>query len=217
VLPFLRLKYAAAAVAVALVAWHVSRTERATRTTAAGDGASSVTSDAVVAMFGFASLVVPFVMTSAHENHLFLGGLFLILFLARDRSLGFRLAAHLLLAIQFLNLYGLYGEHPASIARALRDTYSQELALGYSLVSVSCFVLILWRLLSGREQVEGWREAGPDGHRAAAHAGPSRPEGGYRGPHKSGGSVGLTLSGEATLATGPDKKAAPENETQQSS
>jgi hypothetical protein len=46
-----------------------------------------------------------------------------------------------------LNLYGLYGEHPVWIAHLLTSTYSQKLAVGYSIIAVACFAVILKRLV----------------------------------------------------------------------
>jgi hypothetical protein len=137
-LPYISAKYVAGAAALALVGWHVFRTEREAR---------SPVTDRFVTMFGFASLTVPFLMTSAHENHLFLGCVFLVLFMASHRSLPFRAASHALLLIQFLNVFGLYGEHPGLVAGPLKSTYSETLAVVYSFASVACFCLIARVLL----------------------------------------------------------------------
>ena len=138
-LPYMSAKYLAAALVVALVAFQVFRIERA---------AEATPSDKFIGVFGFSSLAVPLIMTSAHENHLFLGSVFLVLFLAKPFPLSFRRSGHILLVIQFLNLFGLYGEHPAWIGQFLRNTYSQELGVAYALVSVTCFALMLQSLLS---------------------------------------------------------------------
>jgi hypothetical protein len=83
------------------------------------------------------------VMTSAHENHLFLGSVFLVLLIARRYSLLLKTAVHVLLLLQFANLYGLYGEHPESIARFLRSYYSSQMATTYSVIATACFVTIV--------------------------------------------------------------------------
>jgi len=131
------LKYAAAVVVLGLVIFHVSRVARRSSATVA---------ERFLSMFGFATVIIPFLMTSAHENHLFLGSVFLVLFLAKSMSPAFRWAAHALLAIQFLNIYGLYGNYPVWVGELLRGTYSQRLALVYALVSVPCFVWVLREL-----------------------------------------------------------------------
>lgn len=135
-LPHLTVKYAAAAVVLGLIAFHVFRTEKDLTMTVA---------DRFAAIFGLASLTVPFIMTSAHENHLFLGSVFLVLFLGTRRQPSFRLASHILLMVQFLNTYGLYGIWPGGVGQVL-TFYSQELSLVYALISVPCFLLILYRL-----------------------------------------------------------------------
>jgi hypothetical protein len=88
-------------------------------------------------------------MTSAHENHLFLGSVFLVLFAARRLPLSFKVASHVLLLVQFLNIYGLYGQHPPWIGQLLRELYARpQTALVYSLISVACVLVILgsWKL-----------------------------------------------------------------------
>jgi len=139
-LPGISAKYLAAAVVLGLVGLHVSRVARR--------GELPIR-DKFVSMFGFATVAVPFLMTSAHENHLFLGSVFLVLFTAGRLSLPLRVATHILLIMQFLNIYGLYGRHPYWLGRLLRDAYEVKyVPLAYSLISVACFVVILrsiWR------------------------------------------------------------------------
>src|SRR6266446_9003157 len=131
---FVSVKHVAAAVVLILVAIHVRRIE-------AHQG--ELVSDKLLRVFGFASLVVPFVMTSAHENHLFLGTTFVVLLIARPISIGPKVAGHVLLIVQFLHLFSLYGEHPVWLARLLRPTQSDELAIVYSIVSLLCFCFLL--------------------------------------------------------------------------
>jgi hypothetical protein len=138
VLPYLPAKYLAAAVVLGLVGLHAFRIERGTGTSLP---------DKFVKIFGFAALAVPMLMTSAHENHLFLASVFLVLLMAQPISLLARISIQVLLLVQFLNIYGLYGEHPPWLAELLKRTQSNEMALVYSLVSVVCFWFIaksLW-------------------------------------------------------------------------
>jgi hypothetical protein len=134
-LPHLSAKYLAAAAVLGLIGVHVFRVERE---------AEPPVGDRIARIFGFAAIAVPFIMTSAHENHLFLGSVFLVLFVARPLPASFKVAGQILLFVQFLNIYGLYGEHPAVIARLLHDLYAvAQTALVYSLISVACFAVIL--------------------------------------------------------------------------
>jgi len=137
-LPGIPAKYLAAAVVLGLVGMHVSRVER---------GVEPFLSDKFARMFGFATVAVPFLMTSAHENHLFLGSVFLVLFTAGRLPVSLKVASHILLIVQFLNIYGLYGQHPRWLGRLLRDAYDVKyVPLAYSLISVACFVVILTAL-----------------------------------------------------------------------
>ncbi|MDQ1422036.1 MAG: hypothetical protein QOJ52_3998, partial [Acidimicrobiaceae bacterium] len=84
---------------------------------------------------------------SAHENHLFLASVFLVLLMAQPISLLVKLSIHVLLLVQFLNIYSLYGEHPPWLAEMLKRTQSNETMLVYSIVSVVCSCVIaksLW-------------------------------------------------------------------------
>jgi hypothetical protein len=144
VLPYVSVKYLAAGSVLGVVGFHVSRAERV--------GAPFI-SDRFARIFGFASVAVPFMMTSAHENHMFVGGVFLVLFAAR-LPLSFMVASQILLTVQSLNIYGLYGAHPPRLAWALRELYAvEQTPLVYSLISVACVVVILKSLWSCRATV----------------------------------------------------------------
>ncbi len=60
-------------------------------------------------LFAFAASALPMLMTNAHENHLFLGTLYLGLLLPFAGRRTTAAAIHLLLVIQGLNLVGIYG------------------------------------------------------------------------------------------------------------
>jgi hypothetical protein len=143
-LPHLSARWTAATIVLVVLAFHVLRVERDVKATVGNK---------FIRMFGVATLLVPFIMTSAHENHLFLGSVFLVLFIATDFPPSFKLAAYILLAIQFLNIYGLYGEHPSGIALFLRRRYSEELAVVYSLISTVCFALVFKYLIPRERSV----------------------------------------------------------------
>ena len=115
-LPYVSAKYLAAWTVLGLVGFIAARVERAEE---------PFIGDKFVNLFGFATIAVPFIMTSAHENHLFLGSVFLVLFAARRLPLSFKVASHVLLLVQFLNIYGLYGQHPPWIAQLLRELYAR--------------------------------------------------------------------------------------------
>ena len=136
-LPHLSARYFAAGTVLALIGIHVYRVGRELELSPG---------DKLVTIFGFASLIVPFFMTSAHENHLFLGTVFMVLISACRAPLSLKLAVQVLLLVQFLNIFSLYGEHPQWLAVLLKQTPSDELAVVYSIVSLVCFGLIAKRL-----------------------------------------------------------------------
>jgi len=138
-LPYIPAKYLAATLVLLLIgayAYHVGREDR------------SAGRESFLALFTFASLVVPFLMTSAHENHLFLCTVFFVLFTAGPGPLRVKVAIQVLLLVQTLNLVALYGIHPQSLASSLRAVYSDALAIAYAFVGLSCFAVIahwLWK------------------------------------------------------------------------
>jgi hypothetical protein len=132
-LPQVPMRYLAGGVVLILVSVLVFRVER---------GAQAV-GDKFARIFCFASLATPFLMTSGHENHLFLGSVLLVLFMARRMPWSFTVAAQVLLVLQFLNIYGLYGAHPRWLARPVQDIYSLKTAMVYSLIGIPCFLWIL--------------------------------------------------------------------------
>lgn len=91
----------------------------------------------------FSSFVVPFVMTSAHENHLFLGTVLIIPLLALSKSLLFRISVHIILVLQAINLYGYYGFGEGRTF-SLNFSYTYEIALILSLVASLASIIILY-------------------------------------------------------------------------
>lgn len=96
----------------------------------------------------FSSLVVPFVMTSAHENHLFLGTVLLIPVLGKAKSLIAKISIHLLLILQLFNLYGYYGIGETTILRLKNFSYSYEIAFILSIIAFFAFLIILFYFLN---------------------------------------------------------------------
>jgi len=91
----------------------------------------------------FSSFVVPFVMTSAHENHLFLGTVLIIPLLAISKSFLFRISVHIILVLQAVNLYGYYGFGEGRTF-SLNFSYNYEIALILSFVASFAFIIILF-------------------------------------------------------------------------
>jgi hypothetical protein len=108
----------------------------------------------ILFIFAFSSTLLPFAMTSAHENHFFLGSLLGVILLARSNKRIFAVAFHILLLLHFLNLYGIYGNHPVFIADILKETYSIKLAFVYSVIATVCFLCILTSLFREKDFTE---------------------------------------------------------------
>jgi hypothetical protein len=96
--------------------------------------------DRIRYLLTFTAFIVPAIMTSAHENHLFLATVLLVPLLAPGSDRMARWAIHAVLAIQVVNIEGIYGVD--RVARWLRPIYSFEIRTALSVVSVICFFLI---------------------------------------------------------------------------
>lgn len=107
------------------------------------DKKSSENDISLLIIASFASFVVPFVMTSAHENHLFLGTVLIIPLLAISKSLLFRISVHIILVLQAINLYGYYGFGEGQTF-SLNFSYNYEIALILSLVASLAAIIILY-------------------------------------------------------------------------
>ena len=92
----------------------------------------------------FTSLVVPMLMTSAHENHLFLATALMIPLLASNPGRMAAAAMHGTLALQWLNLELIYGLN--SVALGLRAAYTADVRLVVAIISVALSGVIAWRL-----------------------------------------------------------------------
>ncbi len=92
----------------------------------------------------FTGLVVPMLMTSAHENHLFLATALMIPLLASNPGRMSAAAIHGTLALQWLNLELIYGLN--SVALGLRVPYTADVRLAVAIISVALSGVIAWRL-----------------------------------------------------------------------
>jgi hypothetical protein len=108
-------------------------------------------------LFAFASLVLPMVMTNAHENHFFLAGALLVVLVAQARPVE-RAALHVLLALSGLNLFGLYGlglNELSAKLQPLTALRTPPVAAAAGALAALCFVLLapfLLRLAEGRSR-----------------------------------------------------------------
>jgi hypothetical protein len=96
----------------------------------------------------FSSVVVPFIMTSAHENHLFLGSVLLIPILNKSKSLIIDISIHIILILQFINLYGYYGIGNNKFIKIIYFSYTYEIAFILSFIAFFAFLILLTYFVS---------------------------------------------------------------------
>jgi hypothetical protein len=92
---------------------------------------------------GFSTFIFPFVMTSAHENHLFLATVLLIPVLGKIKNLLVRSGIHVLLILQCINLYGFYGYGENKTIPFIKFNYTYEIAFYLSLIALAAFLIML--------------------------------------------------------------------------
>ena len=131
-LPHLQVRFAALVLVTGVIAWYAYVLARSTRPLSAADRLRY--------LLTFTTLIVPAIMTSAHENHLFVATVLFVPLLASGTERPARWAIHALLVIQAVNLEGIYGVDRFAVW--LRPIYSFEARVALSLVSVACFFLI---------------------------------------------------------------------------
>jgi hypothetical protein len=135
VLPHVQLRFIALLMTLAVIAWYSALVAWTPRRLSA--------SDRVRYILTFATLIVPAIMTSAHENHLFIATVLLVPLLANSTAAA-RWAIHTLLLIQLVNIEGLYGLD--RFADWLRPIYSFEIRTALSVVAVAAFAVVARQL-----------------------------------------------------------------------
>lgn len=95
-------------------------------------------------VFTFSALIVPFVMTSAHENHPFLASLFLVIFLAKPVNKILKFAIHIILILIAINLYILYST--SNLAMPFQYNYEWRIMFLFSIIATVCFLIITFFL-----------------------------------------------------------------------
>jgi uncharacterized membrane protein (DUF441 family) len=95
----------------------------------------------------FSTFVFPFIMTGAHENHLFLATVLLIPVLAKTRYLLIKISIHILLILQCINLYGYYGYGENRGFSMININYTYKEAFILSLIAISAFTVLVFYFL----------------------------------------------------------------------
>ncbi|MDR2475376.1 MAG: hypothetical protein LBD45_05915 [Bacteroidales bacterium] len=88
------------------------------------------------------AVILPFTMTSAHENHLFLGTILLISLMGKMSNAFFSFTVHAMLAIQFINLTFIYGT--SQVSKFFRAYYTYDIRFAVSLFSIATFISFLY-------------------------------------------------------------------------
>lgn len=101
----------------------------------------------------FSAFIVPFLMTSAHENHLFLGTVLIIPLLAKSKNLLFNLCVHIILILQFINLYGYYRLGEITSEKIPVITYTYNIALILSFIAFFAFLIMVYHFLSNKSKL----------------------------------------------------------------
>jgi len=135
-LPHVQVRYAALFLVLGITAWYASLVAASTRVDSAGEPFRHILT--------FTALVVPALMTSAHENHLFLATVLLVPMLASGVGRTARAAIHATLAMQAINLEGTYGID--RVARWLQPRYPLEVRVALAILSTICYFLIARKL-----------------------------------------------------------------------
>ena len=138
-LPFVQFRVLASLVVITLVSWYTFLVQRLDESKAESGGS-------ILLIFAFVSLVVPFLMTSAHENHLYLGTVLLVILLAKFGGRLFNLAIQLTLIIQFVNIYLMYFND--RLANFLLSGYSLGVRTILAVISALLFIFLVKKILT---------------------------------------------------------------------
>lgn len=101
----------------------------------------------------FSAFIVPFLMTSAHENHLFLGTVLIIPLLAKSKNVLLKICIHIILILQFINIYGYYGAGEITSLKLPVYNYSYNIALILSFIAFFAFLIVVYHFLSNKSKL----------------------------------------------------------------
>jgi hypothetical protein len=99
----------------------------------------------VLVVLAAAATVVPMVVTQAHENHFFLGGLFLLILALLTRSRRFLWGVQSLLLLMFINLFALYGFDVTVYRSPVRSLYTTPVQILVAAAATLMFAYGSWR------------------------------------------------------------------------
>lgn len=102
------------------------------------------------AILALATTVVPFTMTSAHENHFFLGAVFLLLYAARTGDRWILNVWHAIVFLQFINIFILY--ETGGVAVFLAAHYPESLRAFLAVADSLLFFYLLYAMAMHRRR-----------------------------------------------------------------
>ena len=98
-------------------------------------------------LMAFSSLILPMLMTSAHENHAFLATILLVLLTALKPSNTHLMTLHAFMLLQCTNLLGLYGvgynSFTSNYLRGITSLWTPEAMLIASILSTTTFLILI--------------------------------------------------------------------------
>lgn len=107
----------------------------------------------LILIASFSALIVPFFMTAAHENHLFMASVLVIPVMAKFRNTIFKICFHVILLCHFINLYGYYGAGDVKRISLPHYGYGYNIALMLSVTAVISFLIMLYSFMSDKSKM----------------------------------------------------------------
>ncbi len=101
----------------------------------------------------FSTFIFPFVMTSAHENHLFLATVMLILICGKIKNIMAKVCIHIIMLLQCINLYGFYGFGENMSLKFISIRYNYEIAVVLSLIAFVTFLFLTFYFLNRKSDL----------------------------------------------------------------
>jgi hypothetical protein len=102
----------------------------------------------ILLLGSFSTFIFPFTMTGAHENHLFLATVLLVIISGKIKNIIAKICIHLILVLQCINLYGLYGFGEGKSLKFIPLSYNYEIALILSFIALISFMYLVIYFLS---------------------------------------------------------------------
>ncbi|MCX6335136.1 MAG: hypothetical protein NT092_12695 [Bacteroidia bacterium] len=107
----------------------------------------------ILLLGSFSTFIFPFIMTAAHENHLFLATVLLVLISGKINNVLAKICIHIILLLQCINLYGFYGFGESKTLKFISISYSYEIAVVLSLIAFIAFLFLTVYFLNRKSDI----------------------------------------------------------------